>query len=281
MQGLGALEYVLFGTGSESLGRTGRPLSLRLRPGGRAKHRRHGERRARCMAGARTALRAQWANARPDNPLYHNDDEAMTELFNVFVHGLEMIRDVRLNGFLGDDARRRQAEAGDLLALRCDDRLARRQYAMACEDCSRPRGSAWKAAVRFGLDRRVDQFRVQHGRADVRQGRRPDRRRACTDDAASGLQAFRADHLASVGTVRRQLRRRAGPDGRVLVAGRGLIAMIARQTVRPPRISSRRRAPAFPGHARSGGARARPRFEPTRCSPPPIRRATGAMASRS
>ncbi len=37
-----------------------------------------------------------------DNPLYRSDDEAMTELFNVFVHGLEMIRDVRLNGFLGD-----------------------------------------------------------------------------------------------------------------------------------------------------------------------------------
>ena len=26
----------------------------------------------------------------------------MTELFNVFVHGLEMVRDVRLNGFLGE-----------------------------------------------------------------------------------------------------------------------------------------------------------------------------------
>jgi predicted lipoprotein len=44
----------------------------------------------------------QWATPGPDNPLYRSDDESMTELFNVFVHGLEMVRDVRLNGFLGE-----------------------------------------------------------------------------------------------------------------------------------------------------------------------------------
>ena len=44
---------------------------------------------------------AQWANPGPDNPLYRTDEEALSELFDIFVQGLEMIRDVRLNGFLG------------------------------------------------------------------------------------------------------------------------------------------------------------------------------------
>ena len=100
MQGLGALEYVLFGTESESLEAPG-----------------DGYRCAYGLAVAKNidgmaddvldawrvpdGIALQWANAGPDNPVYRNDDEAMTELFNVFVHGLEMTRDVRLKGFLG------------------------------------------------------------------------------------------------------------------------------------------------------------------------------------
>ena len=144
MQGLGALEFVLFGTGSESLEATGRPLSLRLRAGGCAEPRRHGGGQSRCMARAGRHLPCNGPMPGADNPLYRTDDEAMTELFNVFVHGLEMIRDVRLNGFLGDDARRRQAEVRRSTGVPGDDRLASRQSARHAQDCSRPVGLGGK-----------------------------------------------------------------------------------------------------------------------------------------
>lgn len=42
-----------------------------------------------------------WANPGPDNKLYRDKAEAVTELFEVFVHGLEQVRDTRINAFLG------------------------------------------------------------------------------------------------------------------------------------------------------------------------------------
>jgi uncharacterized protein len=100
MQGLGALEFVLFGTGSEGLA-TGEAY--------------------RCSYGAaiagnldtiaaelETAWNAkdgfakQWANPGPDDPLYRTGTEAVSELMDVFVTGFELVRDVRLGGFLGE-----------------------------------------------------------------------------------------------------------------------------------------------------------------------------------
>ena len=103
MQGLGALEFVLFGTGYEALKSPGDPyrcaygLAIAQNLDGMAK----------AIADAWQApdgIAKIWTNPRPDNPLYRTDDEALTELFDVFVHGLEMLRDVRLNGFLGSSA---------------------------------------------------------------------------------------------------------------------------------------------------------------------------------
>lgn len=101
MQGLGALEFVLYGTGSEGLARTGENY--------------------RCVYGAAIAgnldtiageldtawadpggFAAQWANPGPGDPLYRNGTEAVTELMDVFVTGFELVRDVRLGGFLGE-----------------------------------------------------------------------------------------------------------------------------------------------------------------------------------
>lgn len=104
MQGLGALEYILFGTGFEEL------------TGGDGTHRcgfgRAVATNIAAMAGEidtawsrEDGVARQWANPASDNPLYRTDQEALTELFNVFVHGLEMTRDVRLNGFLGAEAK--------------------------------------------------------------------------------------------------------------------------------------------------------------------------------
>ncbi|MDX8453066.1 imelysin family protein [Mesorhizobium sp. VK9D] len=100
MQGLGALEYVLYGDGAETLVRKDDPY--------------------RCAYGAAVAgnietisgevrdawnrpdgFASLWANPGPKNPLYRDGAEAVTELVGAFINELEMIRDVRLKGFLG------------------------------------------------------------------------------------------------------------------------------------------------------------------------------------
>ncbi|MEZ5783557.1 MAG: imelysin family protein [Rhizobiaceae bacterium] len=103
MQGLGALEFVLFGTGSDEL--TSKENGYRCRYGLAIASNLDaiaGEIEAEWRAP--NGIASLWANPGSDNPLYRDDTEAVTEVFNVFVHGLEMIRDVRFNGFLGDTA---------------------------------------------------------------------------------------------------------------------------------------------------------------------------------
>ena len=51
-----------------------------------------------------TASPANGRNPAPGNPLYQSGTEAVTELLEVFVNGLELVRDVRLGGFLGEKA---------------------------------------------------------------------------------------------------------------------------------------------------------------------------------
>lgn len=101
MQGLGALEYVFYGTGSEALaaGDTyrcayGAAISGNLQT----------------IAGELDAAWASpdgfartWSAPAPDNPLYRDGTEAVTELMDVFVTGTELVRDVRLGGFLGKE----------------------------------------------------------------------------------------------------------------------------------------------------------------------------------
>ncbi len=103
MQGLGALEFVLYGTGFDAL--------------------KGGDSRYRCEYGraiitninyimdeVQTAwldpkgIAPDWSNPAPGNALYRSDDEAMTEVLNVLIHGLDLVRDVRINGFLGETA---------------------------------------------------------------------------------------------------------------------------------------------------------------------------------
>ncbi|RWP26061.1 imelysin family protein [Mesorhizobium sp.] len=100
MQGLGALEFVIYGDGAERLAGKNDPY--------------------RCAYGAAVAgnietivadvsdawnkpdgFAALWANPGPQNALYRDGTEAVTELVGVFINELEMVRDVRLKGFLG------------------------------------------------------------------------------------------------------------------------------------------------------------------------------------
>lgn len=102
MQGLGALEFVLFGTGSEALA-AGDPYRCA-----------YGEAIAENLHTIATELDGAWSD--PDgfakvwttpsdaNSLFRDGKEAVTELMDVFVTGAELLRDVRLGGFLGEEA---------------------------------------------------------------------------------------------------------------------------------------------------------------------------------
>lgn len=103
MQGLGALEFVLFGTGAEALA------------AGDAYRCSYGMAIAGNLDAIATELDVAWAaphgfaetwaNPAADNPLFRDGTEAVTELMEVFVTGTELVRDVRLGGFLGAEAR--------------------------------------------------------------------------------------------------------------------------------------------------------------------------------
>ncbi|MBZ9774628.1 imelysin family protein [Mesorhizobium sp. CO1-1-8] len=100
MQGLGALEFVLYGDGAAAL--AGKDDPYRCAYGTAVAG------NIETMAGEVSAawnkpdgFAALWANPGPQNPLYRDGNEAVTELVGVFVNELEMVRDVRLKGFFG------------------------------------------------------------------------------------------------------------------------------------------------------------------------------------
>ena len=100
MQGLGALEFVLFGTDAEALADTA---------GYRCAY---GHAIAANIEGIAATVEAewgkaggfaqQWSNPGPDNPSYRDQTEALNVLVATFVNGLELVRDQRLGGFLGE-----------------------------------------------------------------------------------------------------------------------------------------------------------------------------------
>lgn len=98
VQGLGALEYVLFGTGADALAskdgdfrcRYGLAISQNLT----------------AISGELLAawekpdgVQSAWKLPGPGNPLFRDNKEAATELLGVLVHSVEMIKDQRLRPF--------------------------------------------------------------------------------------------------------------------------------------------------------------------------------------
>jgi predicted lipoprotein len=124
MQGLGALEYALFGTGAETL--AGKDDPYRCAFGATVAG--NIEKMAADVSAAwdrKEGFAALWEHPGPDNPLYRDGSEAVTELVGVFINGLEQVRDVRLKGFFGatsggDKPKQaiwwRSAKTGDSLA---------------------------------------------------------------------------------------------------------------------------------------------------------------------
>ncbi len=99
MQGLGALEFVLFGTGSETLASA---------DGYRCAYAAAIARNASGIAGGVAEAWAKpdgyaghWSHPGEANPYFRDETEALNELLAVFVDGLELVRDQRL-GFLGE-----------------------------------------------------------------------------------------------------------------------------------------------------------------------------------
>ena len=98
MQGLPALEFVLFGTGHEDM--LGGGETYRCRYGVAIAEnidRIAGELAAAWDAPAGVA--DDWKEPGPDNPLYRTDDEALTALLGILVHGAETVRDQRIEYF--------------------------------------------------------------------------------------------------------------------------------------------------------------------------------------
>ena len=100
MQGLGALEFVLYGTGADTLAAADDPYRCAY---------------GRAIAGNVEQISAEvaqawdkpggfaatWETPGPDNAVYRDGNEAGTGLVGVFIEGLDLIRDVRVKGFLG------------------------------------------------------------------------------------------------------------------------------------------------------------------------------------
>lgn len=104
MQGFGALEFVLAGTGSDLLATE--TDSFRCRYGQAV------ARNIEQIAGELVDLwetpdgvQQAWKAPGPDNPLFRNEQEAMTALLGILVHGAEMVRDQRIETFYkGEDS---------------------------------------------------------------------------------------------------------------------------------------------------------------------------------
>lgn len=100
MQGLGALEYLLFGNGGDALA-----------SGPRSSHRcAFAEAAATNLVNLSGEIIAGWQDGSAlvtaflapgtDNPLFRTDQEALNLLLGQMIHGLEAIRDIRLSAFL-------------------------------------------------------------------------------------------------------------------------------------------------------------------------------------
>lgn len=103
MQGFGALEFVLFGTGADDLAGTSATYRCAY---GKAISGNVGSIAGEVEAAWRddNGFATQWKHPGADNALYRDATEAVTELLEVYVNGLELVRDVRVGGFLGKDA---------------------------------------------------------------------------------------------------------------------------------------------------------------------------------
>lgn len=98
IQGFGALEFALYGTGAETLMRA--PNGFRCRYA--AAVARHIETTAGQLIAAWDApggVQQDWKHPGPQNPVFRTGKEAVTALLGILVHGAEAVRDQRIETF--------------------------------------------------------------------------------------------------------------------------------------------------------------------------------------
>ncbi len=105
MQGLGAAEFVLYGTGSELLLQEAN--GFRCRYGAAiAGNLEHLGSELAAKWDEPTGVQNAWKHQGADNPYFRDDREALTTLLGILVHGAETVRDQRIETFYkGEDAR--------------------------------------------------------------------------------------------------------------------------------------------------------------------------------
>ena len=98
VQSLTALEFVLYGTGNEVLATE--KDGHRCRFGAAIATNVHGVAGELAAAwNASDGIAASWKKPGPENPVFRTDGEAVTELVGTMVHGLEMVREQRIEAF--------------------------------------------------------------------------------------------------------------------------------------------------------------------------------------
>lgn len=99
MQGLGALEFILFGTGSDALAE---PQASHRCAFAQAAATNLVDLSGEIIAGWQddTTLARKFLQPAADNPLFRTDQEALNVLLGQMIHGLEAIRDTRVGAFL-------------------------------------------------------------------------------------------------------------------------------------------------------------------------------------
>ena len=103
MQGLGALEFVLFGTGADTLVEEKQGFRCRYGAAIAGNLVRLGSELAAAW-DAPDGIQAAWKHPGPDNPEFRDGREAITALLGILVHGAEAIRDQRIETFYkGED----------------------------------------------------------------------------------------------------------------------------------------------------------------------------------
>lgn len=105
MQGLGALEFVLFGTGSETLTTTEGSYRCQYGTAIAANLQRLGLDLSAAW-DAPDGVAAAWKTPGPNNPIYRDEAEAAKELLGLLVHAAETIRDQRIEQFYKGDPKK-------------------------------------------------------------------------------------------------------------------------------------------------------------------------------
>ena len=105
MQGLGALEFVLFGTGFESLQSPDGAYRCQYGTAIAANLKRLGTELTEEW-DAPDGVAAAWKAPGPNNPIFRDEAEAAKELLGVLVHAAETIRDQRIEQFYKGDAKK-------------------------------------------------------------------------------------------------------------------------------------------------------------------------------